>query len=79
MASTPRGPYGTEEPTAKNIKAQKLQNQISALATQTTANSIQEQIAQLYVQILYSKDALERKQSHGRNGEKPVWTRKGDV
>ena len=43
----------------KNVKAQKLQNQISALATQTTANSIQEQIAQLYVQILYSKDALE--------------------
>ena len=43
----------------KNIKAQKLQNQISALATQTTANSIQEQIAQLYVQILYSKDALD--------------------
>lgn len=43
----------------KNIKAQKLQNQISALATQATANSIQEQIAQLYVQILYSKDALD--------------------
>ena len=43
----------------KNVKAQRLQNQISALATQTTANSIQEQIAQLYIQILYSKDALE--------------------
>ena len=43
----------------KNVKAQKLQNQISALTTQTTANSIQEQITQLYIQILYSKDALE--------------------
>ncbi len=43
----------------KNVKAQKLQNQIAALTTQATANSIQEQIAQLYVQILYSKDALD--------------------
>lgn len=43
----------------KNVKAQKVQNQISALTTQATANSIQEQIAQLYVQILYSKDALD--------------------
>lgn len=42
----------------KNIKAQKVQNQISSLNTQQTANTIQEQIAQLYVQILYSKDAL---------------------
>ncbi|MCD8317640.1 MAG: TolC family protein [Paraprevotella sp.] len=42
----------------KNIQAQKLQNQISALTTQTTANTIQVQIAQYYVQILYSKDAL---------------------
>ena len=42
----------------KNVKAQKVQNMISSLATQATANSIQEQIAQLYVQILYSKDAL---------------------
>ena len=43
----------------KNVKAQKLQNQISALTTQATVNSIQEQITQLYIQILYSKDALE--------------------
>lgn len=42
----------------KNVKAQKVQNMISSLSTQATANSIQEQIAQLYVQILYSKDAL---------------------
>ncbi len=42
----------------KNIKAQKLQNQISTLITRTTANSIQEQITQLYIQILYSKDIL---------------------
>ncbi len=43
----------------KNVKAQKIQNRISALATQAAANDIQEQIAQLYVQILYSKDALD--------------------
>ena len=43
----------------KNVKAQRLQNQISALTTQATANTIQEQIAQLYIQILYSKDALD--------------------
>lgn len=43
----------------KNVKAQRLQNQITALSTQETANSIQEQIMQLYVQILYSKDALD--------------------
>lgn len=43
----------------KNIKAQKVQNQIYSLNTQQTANTIQEQIAQLYVQILYSKDALD--------------------
>lgn len=44
---------------SKNIKAQKLQNQIYSLNTQQTANTIQEQIAQYYVQILYSKEALD--------------------
>lgn len=53
----------------KNVKAKKLQNQISALATQTTANSIQEQIAQLYVQILYSKDALDVNRSMAETAE----------
>ena len=41
----------------KNIKAQELQNQITELATQQSELSIQEQIAQLYVQILYSTEA----------------------
>lgn len=41
----------------KNIKNQKILNQIAQLNTQTTANSIQEQIAQLYIQILYSIEA----------------------
>ncbi len=43
----------------KNIEAQKLQNRITELTTQNSELSIQEQIAQLYVQILYSKEALE--------------------
>lgn len=41
----------------KNIKAQELQNQITELGTQQSELTIQEQIAQLYVQILYSSEA----------------------
>lgn len=41
----------------KNIKAQELQNKITELNTQQNELSIQEQIAQLYVQILYSTEA----------------------
>lgn len=41
----------------KSVKEQELQNQIASLNTQQTANSIQEQITQLYVQILYSEEA----------------------
>lgn len=41
----------------KNIEAQKLQNQITELGTQQSEQSLQEQIAQLYVQILYSTEA----------------------
>ena len=41
----------------KNIKAQQLQNQITELGTQQSELSIQEQIAQLYVQILYTTEA----------------------
>ncbi len=43
----------------KNIEAQRLQNQITELATQQSEQSIEEQVAQLYVQILYTKEALE--------------------
>ena len=41
----------------KNIKAQELQNEINALNTEESELSIQEQIAQLYVQIMYTKEA----------------------
>ena len=41
----------------KNIKEQELQNRITALTTQQSELSIQEQIAQLYVQIMYTKEA----------------------
>ncbi len=42
----------------KNIEAQKLQNQITSLTTENSELSVQEQIAQLYVETLYSKEAL---------------------
>ena len=41
----------------KNIKAQRLQNQITELSTKESEQSIQEQVAQLFVQILYSREA----------------------
>ena len=41
----------------KNIKEQELQNRITALATEQSELTIQEQIAQLYVQIMYTKEA----------------------
>ena len=40
-----------------NIKEQELQNRINALTTEQSELSIQEQIAQLYVQIMYTKEA----------------------
>lgn len=41
----------------KNIKEQELQNRITALTTQQSELTIQEQLAQLYVQIMYTKEA----------------------
>ncbi len=41
----------------KNIKEQELQNRITALTTEQSELTIQEQIAQLYVQIMYTKEA----------------------
>ena len=41
----------------KNIEAQELQNEITKLNTQQNELTIQEQIAQLYVQIMYTKEA----------------------
>lgn len=43
----------------KNIKQNKLTQEMSELNTEKTANSIQEQITQLYVQILYQTEAVE--------------------
>jgi outer membrane protein len=42
----------------KNIKEQALQNEITKLQTEQSELSIQGQIAQLYVQIMYTKEAL---------------------
>ena len=42
----------------KNVEKSKLTTAISALAAEQTANSIQEQIAQFYVQILYQTEAI---------------------
>ncbi|MBO7100006.1 MAG: TolC family protein, partial [Bacteroidaceae bacterium] len=42
----------------KNIKEQELQNEITKLQTEQSELSIQEQIAQLYVQIMFTKEAL---------------------
>lgn len=41
----------------KNIKEQKLQNRITALTTEQSELSIQEQIALLYVKVMYTKEA----------------------
>lgn len=42
----------------KNIEAQKIQNEINRLTTEQSELTIQEQIAQLYVQIMYTKEAM---------------------
>ena len=41
-----------------NIKSSEMNKQLSDLQTEQTANSIQEQITQLYIQILYQKEAV---------------------
>ena len=41
----------------KNIKVQELENRITELTTEQSELTIQEQIAQLYVQIMYTKEA----------------------
>ena len=42
----------------KNIEKNKYNSELAELQTEQTANSIQEQIAQLYVQILYEDEAV---------------------
>lgn len=41
----------------KNIEAQRVQNELTAVQTEQSLKGIQEQIAQLYVQILYTTEA----------------------
>ncbi|MCR4993916.1 MAG: TolC family protein [Bacteroidales bacterium] len=41
----------------KNIEAQRVQNDLTAVQTEQTLKNIQEQIAQLYVQVLYTIEA----------------------
>ena len=43
----------------KNIEKQKVQNEITRLNTKQSELTIQEQIAQLYVQIMYTKEAVQ--------------------
>lgn len=43
----------------KNIKRQKLNNQIAGLSITESENSLQESITQLYVQILYTIESIE--------------------
>lgn len=45
------------------VKLQRLVNEQNTLTTAQTANSIQEQIAQLYIQILYSTEAVKVNES----------------
>lgn len=47
----------------KTVEAQKVSNEISRLATETSELSIQEQIVQLYVQIMYTREAVKVNQS----------------
>ena len=42
----------------QTIKSKRLNLQMTELATETETNDIQEQIAQLYIQILYSQEAV---------------------
>ena len=42
----------------KNVEAQEVSNEISRLATETSELGIQEQIVQLYVQIMYTREAV---------------------
>ncbi len=54
----------------KNVEAQKLNNEISRLTTETSELSIQEQIVQLYVQIMYTREAVKVNQALVETAEK---------
>lgn len=54
----------------KQVKLNELTEQQAALDSAQQANSIQEQIVQLYVQILYSKEAIEVNKASLKTSEK---------
>lgn len=54
----------------KNVESQKIQNQMSALDTETAELTIQEQIARLYIQIMYCKEALKVNESLAATAQK---------
>lgn len=58
----------------QTIKSNQIAEQIAGLSTQQTANNIQEQIAQLYIQILYTEEALKVNTTLLKNDEK-LWQR----
>lgn len=47
----------------KKVEAQKVNNEINQLTTETSQLSIQEQIVQFYVQIMYTREAVKVNQS----------------
>ncbi len=47
----------------KNVEAQRVSNEISELTTEASELSIQEQIVQLYVQIMYTREAVKVNQA----------------
>lgn len=51
------------------MKSSLISEQMASLQTQQTANSIQEQIAQLYVQILYTQEAVKTNEKLLENDE----------
>lgn len=56
----------------KNIEKSKYSQRIADLQTEQTANSIQEQIAQLYIQILYENEAVKIDSSNVKLAELQV-------
>lgn len=53
----------------KNIEAQKITNEINALKTETSELTIQEQIVKLYVQIMYTREAVKVNESLAKTAE----------
>ena len=62
----------------KNIEAQKVQTELATVQTEQSLKSIQEQIAQLYVQILYTTEAKKVNEQLAATAQqqlehRPIW------